>query len=161
MIIFDSSPLIHLTRLGKLDFLFHLYEEIVIPNAVYKEVIDVGIQKGESDAIHIQNYCKKGKIQVIPISTEDTIIKNVLHQGEYESILLSEEKDATLIVDDKKARFIAKQRKIQYHGTLAVLYKMFFKEVINKEHYLQNLQLYSEYSWISYSLYEKFRKLAD
>lgn len=161
MIVFDSSPLIHLTRLGKLDYVFHLYEEIVISKAVYKEVIEVGIQKGESDAIIIQNYHKKGKIRVIPVHTEDPIIKDVLHQGEYESILLSKEKDAVLIVDDKKARFIAKQRKIQYNGTLAVLYKMLHKEIINKDHYLQNLQLYSEYSWISYSLYEKFRKLAD
>ncbi len=30
--------------------------------------------------------------------------------------------------------------------TLAVLYKLLFKKVIDKAHYLQNLQLYSEYS---------------
>ncbi len=116
MIIFDSSPLIHLTRIGKLDFLFHLYEEIVIPKAVYTEVIEVGIQNGESDAILIQNYHKKGKIRVIPVSTDDPIIKDVLHKGEYECILLSKEKNAILIVDDKKARFIAKQKNILYHG---------------------------------------------
>lgn len=36
--IVNSTPLIELSNIGKIDLLQHLYNEIYIPQAVYKEV---------------------------------------------------------------------------------------------------------------------------
>jgi len=40
MIVSDSSPLISLAIIGKLDLLEKLYKEIVVPSAVYQEVTE-------------------------------------------------------------------------------------------------------------------------
>ncbi len=50
MIILDSSPLIHLTKIGKIDYLINLFDFIIISKAVYKEVIIKGEKAGYSDA---------------------------------------------------------------------------------------------------------------
>jgi hypothetical protein len=41
-IVSNASPLINLARIGKLDILRHLYGELVIPEAVWREVVIEG-----------------------------------------------------------------------------------------------------------------------
>lgn len=42
MIVSDSSPLISLARIGKLDLLHRLYGELLIPQAVWRELVVKG-----------------------------------------------------------------------------------------------------------------------
>ena len=37
-VVSDSSPLVYLTRLGRFELLHQLYEGVLIPNAVWREV---------------------------------------------------------------------------------------------------------------------------
>ncbi|GAH29310.1 unnamed protein product, partial [marine sediment metagenome] len=67
MIILDASPLIHLTKIGKLEYIINLFDFIIISHAVYKEVIEEGIKAGYTDAILILNYFKNNKIKEITI----------------------------------------------------------------------------------------------
>ena len=45
MIVSDSSPLISLVRIGELDLLHRLYNELLIPQAVWHEVVVKGVDQ--------------------------------------------------------------------------------------------------------------------
>ena len=42
MIVSNSSPLIYFSRIGKLTFLREVYDELLIPQGVYKELVEEG-----------------------------------------------------------------------------------------------------------------------
>ena len=65
MVISNSSPLIHLTRLGKISYLFKLVKHINIPKAVFDEVVVKGKLKNYSEAFTIERFVKEEKIIVI------------------------------------------------------------------------------------------------
>lgn len=49
----NSSPLIHLARIGWLGLLQDFFDEVLIPEAVYRECVVEG--EGRDDAIKIKN----------------------------------------------------------------------------------------------------------
>ncbi len=53
MIVSDSSPLISLARIGKLDLLHRLYGELLIPQAVWRELVVKGV--GQSGVEEIKS----------------------------------------------------------------------------------------------------------
>lgn len=52
LVISDSSTLIHLARIGRLDLLQRFFESITIPPAVWREVVEQG--RGRAGAIEIE-----------------------------------------------------------------------------------------------------------
>jgi predicted nucleic acid-binding protein len=161
MIIFDASPLIHITNLGKIEYIFKIFPEITIANAVYEEVIKKGKEEGYNDAILLEKYIEQKKIICKDVPFIDMTLSNYLHKGEYKSILLAESSGGLLIIDDRKARLIAKQKNISYNTTLGVLQILLKEHIINKNHYLENLKKYSDNGWISIQVYEEFKKEAE
>jgi uncharacterized protein len=161
MVVFDSSPLIHLTQIGKISFIVDFFKEITIPPAVYKEVIEQGTIKGESDAKFLQQFIDQDKIKCDKMENENKMLVGVLHEGEREAIMLAKARSELLIIDDRKARTIAEQYGIKYHGTLGIIYLLFKENKISRELYLENLKRYTEKGWISVNLYEMYRKKGD
>lgn len=53
VIVSDSSPIIHLSKIGELNLLKELFGEIIIPEAVYRESVTEG--KGRKDADEIED----------------------------------------------------------------------------------------------------------
>ncbi len=50
IIVSDASPLIALGRIGKLDLLREIFGSLILPDAVWKEVVEAGMQKLGADA---------------------------------------------------------------------------------------------------------------
>ena len=46
MWVFDATPLIYLAKVDRLDLIQHLNEPCVIPDRVYEEVVETGIEQG-------------------------------------------------------------------------------------------------------------------
>lgn len=61
--VFDSSPLIYLTRIGFLDYALRVYEEVYIPEGVRTEAVDRDMQIRRPDAFILDEYIKNGKIK--------------------------------------------------------------------------------------------------
>ena len=52
----DSSPLIHLAAIGRLELLHSFHEAVLIPDAVWREVVTQGGNRpGVSEVLHAQN----------------------------------------------------------------------------------------------------------
>ena len=50
-IVSNTSPLIWLSKIGKITLLKKLFDEVIIPKEVYKEAVERGLQEGFSDVL--------------------------------------------------------------------------------------------------------------
>jgi hypothetical protein len=156
MIIFNSSPLIHLTKIGKIEYILNIFDFIVIPSEVYSEVIEEGIKEGFSDATLLYNYVENKKIKKIEINKPDLILKDYLHPGEYETIILAQQLEGLLVIDDRKARAVAEQKNLEVLTTADVLLLLLKENVINSTLFQLNLSKYSANGWLAPNIYEKY-----
>lgn len=120
-VVVNTTPLIALSHVGQLNILQKLYGEIIIPEAVYKEL-----------SVKIESVCKQAVdnslswIRVYNIKNQmaKAVYKTQLHDGEVEVMILSREIAADIvIIDDANAKKHAKYLGLPVTGTLGVLIK--------------------------------------
>jgi predicted nucleic acid-binding protein len=122
IVIADSSCLIGMSKIGKLDVLRELFGEILVPEAVYHEVVIKGAGKPGADAVKAAEW-------IIRLAVRDelavkTLRVNQLGQGECEAMVLALEQQADfLILDDGNARKAALALELPVIGTVAILHK--------------------------------------
>lgn len=102
IVISDSTILIGLVKIGKLDLLKEIFSKVYIPEEVFKEVVERGKGKPGSkvikEAAWIEPKPVKDKIQV-------AFLLGSLEKGEAEVLVLARELNADLILlDEEKAR---------------------------------------------------------
>lgn len=135
MIISNTSPLIYLAKLNKLELLKELFNKIIIPKEVFDEVIK-GKEEKYFDAIKIENAVKSGWIDVkeITIGKELEEFAPEIDIGELSVIQLALRlKPEMILIDDASARAIAESFGFNVKGTLYILLKSFSKKMIDKK----------------------------
>ena len=155
IIICDSSPLITLSIIDKLDLLDSLFNEVVIPVSVFNEVNILG----KSEAQQIAKWAQ-GKITKTTNKQLMQSFNLLLDAGEAEAMSLYFEKNADfLLIDEKKGRKIALYNEINIIGSLGIL--LIAKQkglIISIKPLLERLQ--QSYIRISDELYLKTLNLA-
>ena len=116
ILIADSSALIALSVCNSLELLDQLFTEVVVPEAVYKEVI-----KADKPEARILKHYLNGK--VIKVDMHDFIYLDAYADaGETEAMKLYKQKSADkLLIDDKRGRKVAKINRIETIGSLGIL----------------------------------------
>ncbi len=128
-VVVNSTPLIVLCGIGRLDILQKLYQEIMIPTAVYQEVTAIE----DSACAQIKVSEKWIHVHQIENYTEKKMYKAKLHEGEVEVMILAQEKKADLLIlDDNAAKKTAKYLGLTVTGTLGVLLKAKRQGIIDK-----------------------------
>ncbi|MFA6225192.1 MAG: DUF3368 domain-containing protein [Methanoregula sp.] len=118
----DSSPLIHLAAIGRLSLIRDYYDSIIIPTAVWREVVEQG--EGRKGAMEIKNVRADGWITVVSPKNAALIkaLLQDLHEGEAESIALAIELTAGIIIlDETEARHCAEQHGLPVSGIIGIL----------------------------------------
>jgi len=123
IVVSDSTTLIILYDLNKLEYLKNLFLTIYIPNKVYEEIS----YKKNIKLPYFIKVCKPKDKKII----EE--LKYLLDEGESEAIALSIEKNIPLIIDEKKGRKVALNLNIQILGLLGILYLNIKKNFLTKE----------------------------
>ncbi len=119
-VIVNSTPLIVLCGIRRLDILRELYEEIFIPSAVFREVT----VKNDSACVQIRSAGAWIRVEEIKDHSEKKMYKAKLHDGEVEVMILAQEQKADLVIlDDNAAKKTAKYLGLPVTGTLGVLVK--------------------------------------
>ena len=94
----NAGPLIALALVDKLQLLPALYQAILVPEAVWREVVDSGI--GRAGAADLKNA---PWIEVIPSFPVDAFIEAELGRGESQVIALGLARKAVLVLIDELA----------------------------------------------------------
>ncbi|WP_258085103.1 DUF3368 domain-containing protein [Thermococcus thermotolerans] len=148
----NSTPLIHLAKMGRLELLREFFGEVLIPEAVHRECVIEG--KGSRDSEIIE---KADWIKVVDIKDE-TLKRSLmleLDEGESEAIVLAIERKADLLlIDDYEGREVARALGLKVTGTIGVLLRAKFRGGVSSMR--EELEKLKETGfWLSEELYKR------
>ena len=156
-VVVDTSPLIALSIVGKLDILKKVFDEIYIPEKVYQEVVIKGEGLIGAKEVKSAKWIKIKKVKV-PLLYSPFITG--IDEGEIQVLALTREIDADFaIIDEYLGRNVAKALNIPVKGTLGILLIAYYKSLISKEELLKVVnKLKNSDIRISQRLYNWFMK---
>ncbi|HEY9670158.1 MAG TPA: hypothetical protein V6D11_01765 [Waterburya sp.] len=119
IIVSNTSPINYLILIGHINLLPELFQQIIIPQAVYSELSDTSVPSP------VQTWIATPPdwLKIQPVSQPSDAILDLLDPGEREAILLAQELNADLLLlDDMKARRTATERglAIRFAAALAL-----------------------------------------
>lgn len=120
IVVADAGPLIHLSLIGRIDLLPALYGRIVVPERVYREVVDQGEDLPGSAELRGADWIDLSSHS--PDNHLFRLLQAQLDPGEAAAICLAQESRADLVLsDDRQARLAAERLGIRIKGTLGIL----------------------------------------
>ncbi|MBN2444087.1 MAG: DUF3368 domain-containing protein [Spirochaetales bacterium] len=127
IIVADSSPVISLTIINKLDILNKLFDDYCIPEEVYNEIIEFNKPYSET----LKSFFKS-KVKKVENSIAVKVLIVEVDKGEAEAIVLALEQGiTTILIDDFKGRRTAIHNGLNVLGTLGLLLQAKKKGFIN------------------------------
>jgi predicted nucleic acid-binding protein len=138
-VVSNSTPLIFLAKIGRLNLLEKIFDAVIIPDKVFSEVVIEGKEKGYSDAFLVEKFINKGII-----SKKNIKIKSLndmpIGKGEQEAIELAVKLGIQdILIDEAKGRRFARLYDLQPKGTLWVLTKAFEDDLLSKDELKDNI----------------------
>lgn len=141
----NSTPLIYLAKIGRLDILKSVFGKIFIPEAVFKESVTMGKTLNISDAFIIERAVGTWIVreQIKPeVDAEYRFLDLNLRlgSGEKEAIKLCKQLNVRyLVADDKEARRVSKMLNIMPIGTCSIIVQAYRQRTITKDEAIQTL----------------------
>ncbi len=123
MIVSDSTALIILFDLKRVELLENLFKIVYISPIVLEEI-------SAKYPVVLPSFMKVEKLKE---STLFNSLKMLLDLGESEAIVLAKEKNLSIIIDEKKGRKIAKELDLKVIGLLGVVYLNVKKGFLTKD----------------------------
>jgi predicted nucleic acid-binding protein len=116
----NTSPLLYLHLVRRLDLLRDLYGEVFLPPAVIEE-----LQAGAERGVDVPQVMNEPWLKVMKLISDTSIpLVMDLGRGEAEVIALGlENPESRLLLDDTLARRIARLHKLRFTGTVGVVIK--------------------------------------
>ena len=158
IVISNTSPIVNLAAVGQLGLLQKLYEKVLIPQAVYRELTVAGA--GQPGAMEVQTlvWIESGQVTdrvlVAALCTE-------IDEGEAEAIALAvEQKADLLLLDERRGRIVASRLKLHFIGLLGVLVEAKHKGYISAIKPLLDDLIVKAGFWVSRRLYAHVLQVA-
>ncbi len=121
-VVSNASPIIHLAKMGHLHLLQEFHQQVLVPPAVWREVVERGQTYPETPLI--ERAFQEGWLQQKSVSDSHmvSLLKLQLDEGESEAIVLAiQERAKVVLLDDSLARMVARQLSLQVTGVVGVL----------------------------------------
>ncbi len=133
IVIADTTPVISLLKINRLDLLEKAFGEVLIPDAVYAELTADERFTDEAEMVKRALYIKS-----VPVANPEAVrilrMATGLDQGESEAIVLTDERKADiLLMDEAKGRTISGKMGITVMGTIGILISAYEDNLITSE----------------------------
>jgi predicted nucleic acid-binding protein len=156
-LVFDSTPLIYLTKVSLSSFFSCISAEKFTTKAVFDEVVKEGKRKDAPEASLLERLFNEHTISVRALQDKEFLkfVKEMaaqtqrhpLHEAEAEVLCLAKELNGVAIADDKAVRTVAGLLGIETHGTAYILGKIYAAKKITKEELLKKVREMRELGW--------------
>jgi len=161
-VICNSSPIIGLSIIGKINLLWETFDKVIIPREVYREVVEANIYNNYGSK-ELEKAVNEGNIEIYNVKNKALVndLYGKLHRGELEVIVAAKELKVTyVIIDEKAARNFAEAMLLQSIGIIGLLIIAKKKgKIVEIRKYLDSL-IKSNYR-ISKKLYENALRKAE
>ena len=123
MAVVDSSVLIPLSKIGRLELIDKNFDEVVATDEVYREVVEEG--KGRKGTSRIKESFD-GWISVEGVDddkAEDMAELEGITKADASLLLLTEEKGSVLVTNDRALILVARSRELEYYWLTTLVLK--------------------------------------
>lgn len=158
IVVSDSSPLIALADVGQLRLLRDLFSTVLIPEAVYQEIVVQGAGRAGAEAVQAAAWIEQRG--VVNTGLAD-VLKLELDEGEAEAITLAFESGADLVLlDERRGRQRAVRLGLRVTGVLGVLVEAKHQGLLAAVRPVLDALRRDAGFWISDDLYRRILDLA-
>lgn len=133
IVISDTTPIISLLKAGQLELLQKLYNKVLMPQAVYRELIENPVYVNEVEIIKSTDFLLAAEVENMK---SVSVLRAVtgLDEGESAALIMYDEQKADLLLmDEQKGRRVAKRLKVRHIGTAGILMLAYDKGLIQAE----------------------------
>ncbi len=151
IVVSDTSPLVNLAAVRRLDLLQQLYGQVIIPQVVYDEIVAGAPQPGSSEVKFSWIEVRRATLRSLTAS-----LRMELDEGEAEAIALATELNADLLLlDERKGRAVATRMGIRFIGVLGVLVDAKRKNLVPAVKPVVDELISKAGFWVSPQLYDR------
>lgn len=165
-LVFNSTPLIYLTKVGLSTVFEGLVGEKFTSPTVKKEVVTEGKRKCISDAIILDKLFESSVFKVRK-PKDNKIFSRLLetrglHAADAEVLALAQECSGIAVVDDEVARKTAKVYRLSYAGTPYILVRAVKEDIFSRDVAKQAVKDMVSVGWrCSVESYAKIMEILD
>ncbi|MBS1262923.1 MAG: hypothetical protein MAG715_00088 [Methanonatronarchaeales archaeon] len=138
VVVSNATPLIYLSKAGKLHLLREVFGRVIVPEEVRVEVVDRGKSLGMADALVVEEAVEEGWLVVRETPAPDK--ETGLDPGESAVLSLADVLDAEVVViDEVSARVAARILGLEPRGTVYVLLRALESGELDLDGFLEAL----------------------
>lgn len=134
----NSSPVIGLSMINKMELLWKLFDEVMVPEGVFNEIA-ASAGKNDYGKSELETAVKENKLRIYTVKDKVLVSKLIgkLHQGEVEVIVGGREESVDFVViDEITARNLAEAFSLTPIGTVGIL------RLAKRERLIYNIKYY-------------------
>ena len=135
MWVFDATPLIYLAKVDRLAFVQQLDVSCVIPERVYAEVVETGLEQGHTDARRIERSVDADRFAIESVETTPLLSwiqeNSNLSDADVAVLACADANDGVAVMDETYGRDVAAAEGITTRGTAFLVLKLASKGTIS------------------------------
>lgn len=141
IVVSDTTPLLTLFKIGRIDVLNKLYNSVHIPFAVFEEL--TRNTEYPEEAGYFRN-CPFLEVHSDLSAERVSLLQRAtgLDLGESEAIILADEKQPSLLlIDESKGRVVAESMKLTITGSIGILFAAYQKKLLTADEIDQSVSM--------------------
>ena len=135
MWVFDATPLIYLAKVDRLALVQQLDVSCVIPERVYEEVVETGLEQGYPDARRIERGVDADRFVIESVETTPLLSRlqenNDLSDADTAVLAFADAHDGVAVMDETYGRDVAAAEGITTRGTAYLVLKLASENTIS------------------------------
>ena len=145
ILVFDSAPLIYFGKTKLLEKIAKINFKLVVPKSVYREVIEIGIERGFEESIYVKEIVDRS-FEIKSAKNQSTKFGG-LETADMETLEIAKEIKGTAVTDDQKMRNMASIEKIDNVGSVFIIFLLLKEKIIKKQDAIEAINKMIESGW--------------